>query len=158
MAGGGIGRAFIVVGRVLGWGVLGAVCGVVLGFTIGVIHAPPDVPGQPLANEWYTVGVFLIMFVECVAGFLVGAGIAVGVRTPPARWKAFGFALAGAALGVGLGWVLARVFHVILVDWRDLSEHMSSLVLQAAGAVGGMVLAASLDPGGKPKVRGPELA
>ena len=142
MARGVFKRGVIVVGRVLGWGLLGAVSGRLLGLTIGFSLAPPDVPGQPLANEWYTVGVLLIMFVEGIAGVLVGAGIAVGAGSSPVRREVFVLALGGAALGVGLGWIFARVFHVVLVDWRDGSELVSSLVLQAAGAVGGVVFAA----------------
>ena len=137
------GRVFAVLGRILGWGMLGAVCGLLLGLAVGVIHAPGAVPGDELANEWYTVGVMIFMFLECVAGFFAGAGIAVALRTRSGRRKAFALALAGAALGVGLGWILARVFHVILVDWRDSSEHMSSLFLQAAGAFGGMLFVVS---------------
>jgi hypothetical protein len=135
------GRAFVLLGRALGWGVLGAVCGLLLGFTIGVIHTPPDVPG--VVNEWYTVGVLFVMFVECIAGFVVGAGVAAFGRSSSGRRKMFGLSLGGAALGAGLGWVLARVFHVLLVDWRDGSELVSNLVTQAAGAAGGMWLVAS---------------
>jgi hypothetical protein len=143
-----IGRALAVLGRVLGWGILGAVCGVLLGFTNGVVHAPPPDPGYPLANEWYPVGVILIMCVECVVGLLLGAGVALGFRTPSGRRKAFAFALGGAVLGLGLGWFLARIV-VLLVDWRDGSELVSNLVTQAAGAFGGIALAASRQPAGK---------
>jgi hypothetical protein len=134
-------RAFAAGGRALGWGTLSAACGILLGLAIGVIHSPPEVPGDELANEWYPVGVMLIMFVECVVGFLAGAGIALGVRTPSGRGRVFAFALGGAVLGAGLGWVLARVFHIILIDWRDLSELASNLALQAAGAVVGIGIA-----------------
>jgi hypothetical protein len=159
MAHGWIGRSFTVVGRVFGWGILGAICGVLLGLTIGVIHAPPYDPRDELEHEWYTPAVILIIMpVECLAGLLIGTLIALGVHTPPGRGKAFVFALGGAALGVGLGWVLAKVFHVVLVDWRDGSELVSSLILQVAGAIGGMVLAASWTSVGKPKVRESELA
>ncbi len=137
------GRFFAVMGRVLGWGVLGGVCGLLLGLTVGVIHAPPAVPGDELANEWYTLGVMMFMALESVAGFFAGAGIAVALRTRAGRRKAFAFALGGAVLGIGLWWVLARVFHVILVDWRDGSEQMSSLFLQAAGGFGGMLFVVS---------------
>jgi hypothetical protein len=136
-------RAFGVVGRAFGWGALGGVCGLLLGLTVGIIHAPRAVAGDELANEWYTVGVMMFILLECVAGFLAGAGIAVALRTRSGRRKAFAFALGGAVLGVGLGWVLARVFHVILVDWRDGSEHMSSLLLQGVGGVGGMLFVVS---------------
>src|SRR3954453_22613519 len=123
---GSIGRAFAVIGRVLGWSMLGAVCGVLLGLGIGVIHAPTVIPGDPLAHEWYTPFVFiLIMPVECLAGLLIGAGIAVGVRSSSGRRNAFRLALGGAVLGVGLGWVLARVFHVLLIDWGGGSELVS---------------------------------
>ncbi len=143
MTGGSRGRVFAVVGRVFGWGVLGAVCGLFLGLVVGVIHAPWAVPGDELANEWYTVGVMLFMVLECVAGFFAGGGIAVALRTRAGRRRAFAFALGGAALGVGLGWALARVFHVILVDWHDASELMSSLFVQAVGGIGGMLIVVS---------------
>jgi hypothetical protein len=44
MGEGWIDRTFVVLGRALGWGLLGAVCGLLLGFTACVAHAPPDIP------------------------------------------------------------------------------------------------------------------
>ena len=139
----GIARAFAAIGRLLGWGILGVICGIGLGLINGMIHSPPEVPGDDLANEWYTVGVMLIMFVEAVAGFLLGAGIGIGVHTPARRGRVFRLALTGAVLGLGIGWVLARVFHVILIDWHDGSELVSNMAVQLAGAIAGMAAARS---------------
>jgi hypothetical protein len=155
----GIVRPLAVAGRVLGWGILGAICGVLLGCTIGVIHAPRTDASDPLEHEWYTPFVLLLIIpAECVAGLVIGTGIALGVHTPIGRRKAFAFAAGGAALGVGLGWVLATVFQVVLVNWHDGSKLMSSLIMQAAGAIGGLVVASSSDLAGKPKVQQSPLA
>ena len=143
---GRFGRAVALIGRMLGWGVLAAVSGVILGLLNGVVHNPPDVPGDELANEWYTVGVIIIMVVEAIVGFLIGAAIAIIPRTPKGRRHAFGFALVGAFLAIGLAWILARVFHVVLFDWRDASELVSCMTLQAAGAVAGISYAVSREP------------
>jgi hypothetical protein len=142
VAEGPVGRALAVLERIVISGLVGAGCGLFFGLTVGLIHAPADVPGDPPANEWYTAAGFAVMFIECVAGFLLGFGVAVGFRTSPGRRRAFALAFFGSALGAGLAWVLARVFHVMLVDWRDGSELVSSLISQAVGAVGGMALAA----------------
>jgi MFS family permease len=145
--------------RVLGWGILGAICGTLLGCTISAIHVPPSDPSDPLENEWYMLFVLLLIIpAECVAGLVIGTGIALGVHTPRGRRKAFAFAVGGAILGVGLGWVLATVFHVVLVNWNDGSKHMSSLILQAAGVVGGLLVAASSDSVAKSKLRESECA
>jgi ABC-type Fe3+ transport system permease subunit len=78
------------------------------------------------------------MVVEAVVGFLTGAAIAIIPRTPKGRRHAFGFALVGALLGIALSWILARVFHIVLFDWRDASELVSCMALQAAGAIAGI--------------------
>jgi hypothetical protein len=154
----GIGRLLAVAGRALGWGILGAICGVLLGIAIGVINAPRRDASDPLEHEWYTPFVLLLIIpAECVAGLVIGTGIALGVHTPIGRRKAFASALGGAALGVGAGWVLATVFQVVLVNWHDGSKLMSSLIFQAAGAVGGLVVASSSGSDGKPKVHQSEL-
>ena len=154
----GIGRLLAVAGRVLGWGILGAICGVLLGITIGVIHAPQVDASDPLEHEWYTPFVLLLIIpAECVAGLVIGTGIALGGHTPIGRRKAFAFALGGAALGAGVGWVLATVFQVVLVNWHDGSKLMSSLILQAAGALGGLLVGSSSGLAGKLKVRESEL-
>jgi hypothetical protein len=145
-ASGRFGRALALVGRMLGWGVLAAVSGLILGLLNGVVHNPPDVPGDELANEWYTVGVIIIMVVESVVGFLIGAAIAIIPRTAKGRRHAFGFALVGALLAIGLAWILARVFHIVLFDWRDGSELVSCMALQAAGAIVGISYAVSREP------------
>jgi hypothetical protein len=116
MTKGSIGRAFTAVARVLGWSTLGAVVGVLLGLANGVIHAPSEAPGDPQANEWYTLGVILVVVVECVAGILVGAGIAAGAQDRSCRREAFSFALVGAVGGMGIGWPMVRIFHVVLID------------------------------------------
>ena len=94
-------KVIIVVGRILGWGLLGGICGVVLGLVVGLLNIPPDNPNEPLVNEWYALGVIFVMFFECCAGFLLGAGIAAAVRGPSARRNALLLAIAGAVLGVG---------------------------------------------------------
>ena len=50
------------------------------------------------------------MVVEAIVGFLIGAAIAIIPRTPKGRRHAFGFALVGALLAIGLAWILARFF------------------------------------------------
>jgi hypothetical protein len=141
---GGIGRAFAAAVRILGWSLLGAVCGVLLGCCVGVIHAPAKPPSDPLEYEWYMPFVLILVIpLEWLAGLLIGAGIAVGVPTPARRRRTFLLALGGAILGVGFGWVLGRVFHVILIFWHDGSQHMTSLALQAVGAIVGIIFATS---------------
>jgi hypothetical protein len=71
-------------------------------------------------------------------GTMVGAGLGLGVPSVPARRKAFFFAVCGAALGVGLGWVLTRVLHGPLVEQLYGSELMWNLIPQAVGALGGI--------------------
>lgn len=95
---------------------------------------------------------------DCFGGLLMGVVIARGVRAPAGRGKVLVFALCVWALGVGLGWVLARVAHAVLGHWRDVWELMWSLLLQASDSVVGMALAWSWDPVGKPKMRESELA
>jgi hypothetical protein len=155
----GIGRLLAVAGRVLGWGILGAICGVLLGITIGVINAPPSDTSDPSEHEWYTPFVLLLIIpAECVAGLVIGTGIALGVHTPIGRRKAFAFAVGGAILAVGLGWMLATVSQVVLVNWNDGSKLMSNVILQAAGVVGGLLVAASSDSVAKSKLRESECA
>jgi hypothetical protein len=137
-------RAFAVAGRIVGWSLLGAGCGVLLGCGVGILHGPSDPPSHPLEYEWYMPFVLIVVMpLETLAGLLIGAGIAVGVRTPARRRRTFLLALAGAILGAGFGWILGRVLHVILIFWHDGSEHMSSLALQAVGAFVGIVFATS---------------
>ncbi len=133
-----MGRLILIAGRVLGMGLLGAISGILLGLAAGTIHAPATVAGDDLANEWYPVGVLLIMFVECCVGFLIGAGIAVAGQSPSGRWKRFAFALGGAILGVGVAGVLTHGARIVLVNWADGSELASSLVLQLLGVVAGI--------------------
>jgi hypothetical protein len=155
----GIVRLLAVAGRVLGWGILGAICGMLLGVAIGVIHAPQSDGSDPLEHESYTPFVLLLIIpLECVAGLVIGTGIALGVRTPIGRGKAFAFAIGGAALGVGLGWMLATVSQVVLVNWNDGSKLMSNVILQAAGVVGGLLVAASSDSIAESKLRESECA
>ena len=155
----GIVRLLAVAGKVLGWGILGAICGVLSGIAIGVINAPRRDARDPSEHEWYTPFVLLLIIpAECVAGLAIGTWIALGVHAPIGRRKAFAFALGGAALGVGLGWVLATFFQVVLVNWHDGSKLMSSLILQAAGVIGGLVVASLSDLAGKPKVQQSDLA
>jgi len=59
------------------------------------------------------------------------------------RRNVFLFARLGALLGLGIGWLLARVFRLVSIDWRDGSELASSLLFQAVGAFCAMVFAAS---------------
>ena len=150
----GIGRLLAMTGRVLGWAILGAICGVLLGCTIGVIHAPRSDASDPLEHEWYTPFVLLLIIpAECVAGFVIGTRIALGVHTPIGRRKAFA-SLPGRGGPWGRGRVgLATLFQVVLVNWHDGSKLMSSLSLQTAGALGGLVVASSSGLDGKPKVR-----
>ena len=148
IASGPIGRAFALAGRVVVWGILCAFWGVLLGFINGVIHVPPAVSGEPLEHEWYPLGVLLIMVVECVAGFLLGAGVAAGVQPSSRGRKVLALGLGGAFLGLGLGWVLARVFQVVLIHANDSSELVSDLFLQAIGAFGGMVFGATRQEAG----------
>jgi hypothetical protein len=133
-----IARVFAVLGRMLGFGIVGGFCGLLLGLANGIVNAPPDVPGEPLANEWYVVGVFVDMFIECVVASLFGASIAVAVPTPSGRWKTLGLSLAGAVLGVALGWVVVVQFHVILIHWADGSAQFSNMLTQLVGALLGM--------------------
>ena len=106
---GGIGRGLAMMGRVLGWGLLGGVCGIVLGLINGVIHAPPDVPGDELAHEWYTVGVMIITAVECLGGFFFGAGIALGAPRRHAGARCSRSHWAGRFSGRALGGFCASV-------------------------------------------------
>ena len=85
-----------------------------------------------------------MLFRSFLAGLLIGAGIALGVTTPAGRRRSFAFALLGAVIGAGLLWVVAHLAHVILIDWRDASELMSSLIVQAVGLTVGLIVAASL--------------
>lgn len=126
-------KIVIVIGRMFGWGILGAVCGVSLGLITGLLHIPPDNPGDPLANEWYGLGVIITMFFECCAGGLLGAGIAVVVRGPSARTRAFLLAILGAVLGVGA----AR----LMPDQGD-DALVLSMFFQAVGVVAILVVGA----------------
>jgi hypothetical protein len=131
-------RASALVGRVLGWGALGALCGLILGLVNGVIHTSPELPGADWANEFRPFRLMAIMSFECVAGGFVGAGLGLGVPSVSARRRAFFFAVWGAALGVDLGWVLTRVLHVPSVEQLYGSELMWNLIPQALGALGGI--------------------
>jgi hypothetical protein len=91
---------FAVFGRMVCWGVLGAVCGVCLGLVTGLLHIPSYEVSDPLANEWYPLGVLFTMFCECCGGFLLGAAIAGPIRNPTNRKRVFLTAIVGAILGV----------------------------------------------------------
>ena len=100
------------------------------------------------ANEFRPVRVIAIMSFECVAGGFVGAGLGLGVPSVSARRKAFFFAVCGAALGVGLGWVLTRVLHVPSVEQLYGSELIWNLIPQAVGALAGFATSFSGQAGG----------
>jgi hypothetical protein len=130
-------------GRMLGWGVLGAGCGLLLGLANGIAHLPAEEPGgDPVGNEWWMVGIIIFMIIEAIAGAIIGAGIAFVGLSRSSRRRAFVHGLIGAFLGLVVGCVLARGFHIVLVSGGDGAVLPSNLITQAAGAAAGMAFAA----------------
>ncbi len=113
----------------------------ILGFSNGVIHTPPDdIPGAEWAKEFHGVHVVDIMMFECIAAGLVGAGIGLSVHSASVRRRTFALAVFGGALGVGYGWVNGRLLHVPSHDELFGSELVRNLIPQAIGVLLGLVV------------------
>src|ERR1035437_5243690 len=96
-------RIISLVIRLIGGSVLGATGGLLFGIVNMMIFVPPDVPGDPLAHEWYMPGCLFLALVEGLGGAFLGSCIGALFRSPWRRWKAAFLALAGATVGTLLG-------------------------------------------------------
>jgi hypothetical protein len=128
-------RGLAAIGRAIGWGAVGAFCGLLCGIGGGFALAPPVDPAQPLEHEWYVPHLLIaILPAQLLAGLFLGVFIASRTDTPAGRGRAFVRALIGAIVGLGLAAAGVR-----LVDGlgrpRAGGELWFSLVAQVAGAV-----------------------
>lgn len=133
-------RVIAGIGRMLGVGIVGGFCGSLLGLANGVVHMPSSDPGEPLANEWYTPYVFMIVLVEGVVGCLMGAGVGAAVASASRLWRIVGFTLAGAVVGLGLGRFAAGSLSMIDIHWGWELLLPFNVLTQFVGAIAGMMI------------------
>lgn len=83
---------------------VGALTGVGYAFLHAAIHTPSPVPGDPLANEWWTVGVIACALVNASFGILLGILLAA-VHRRVGRFSSLA-AIGGAGAGLPIGHLL----------------------------------------------------
>ncbi|WP_165246434.1 DUF6882 domain-containing protein [Paludisphaera soli] len=129
--------------RMFAWGGLGAACGEGLGFALIIGHGPAADPAQlddPLQFEWYMPLFLVLLFLQPLAGLVIGARIGLAYRDRWTRRILFGGPLCGALLAIGATWLLRKAL---------LDPYNDSLKLgmfgQVVGAVLGCVAACLID-------------